>query len=157
MRDIHRLFGQAGDDKLFGGRGNDSLFGGDGSDTLQGDLGDDTLAGGADFDRINEEVFDTNVTITGMTVTAAGMGTDAVLSIERIQISGGAGNNLFDARQSTVPVFLFGGTGNDTLLGGSKVDGILGGEGDGRQRRIDDGGVGALAGAAGEVPIHRVG
>lgn len=124
-----RLFGQAGDDKLFGGRGNDSLFGGDGSDTLQGDLGDDTLAGGADFDRINE-VFDSNVTITGMSVTAAGMGTDAVLSIERIQINGGAGNNLFDAGQSTVPVFLFGGAGNDTLLGGSKADGILGGDGD---------------------------
>lgn len=133
-----RLFGLQGDDvinagdgadSLVGAIGNDSLNGGAGLDTLQGDLGNDTLNGGSEFDRINE-VFDTNVTIVGITVTTTGLGADTVVAIERIQISGGAAANFFDARQATVPVFLSGGMGNDTLLGGSKGDGVLGNEGD---------------------------
>lgn len=133
-----RLFGLQGDDVLNGGDGvdslvgaigNDSLNGGAGTDTLQGDLGNDTLDGGADFDRINE-VFDTNVTIVGIAVSTTAFGNDSVVAIERIQISGGPGNNLLDARLATVPVFLSGGLGNDTVLGGSKADGIDGGDGD---------------------------
>lgn len=145
LRDL--LFGEAGDDRLFGLQGDDDLDGGDGADsligavgadsltggtgadTLQGDLGSDTLDGGADFDRINE-VFDTNLTIVGSTLSTPSFGTDSVVAVERIQVSGGAANNFFDARQATVPVFLAGAAGNDTLLGGSKADGITGGDGD---------------------------
>ncbi len=141
------LFGEVGDDRLFGLQGNDDLDGGDGADsligavgddsltggtgadTLQGDLGSDTLDGGADFDRINE-VFDTNLTIVGSTLSTPSFGTDSVVAVERIQVSGGAANNFFDARQATVAVFLAGAAGNDTLLGGSKADGITGGDGD---------------------------
>ncbi len=123
------MAGDDGEDSLLGGPGNDSLQGGQGSDTLQGDIGSDSFDGGADFDRINE-VFDTNVTITGIAMTPTPLGTDTVLAIERIQITGGPSANFFDARQATVPVFLAGGGGNDTLLGGSKADGISGGDGD---------------------------
>lgn len=132
------LYGEQGDDLVIGGggadwllgaAGADSLNGGAGADTLQGDLGNDTIDGGADFDRINE-VFDTDVTIVGITITSVNLGADAVAAVERIQISGGSANNFFDARQATVPVFLAGSIGNDTLLGGSKADGIVGGDGD---------------------------
>lgn len=132
-----RLFGLQGDDvvnggegadSLLGGIGTDSLSGGAGADTLQGDLGNDTLDGGADFDRINE-VLDTNLTIVGITLSTTTMGTDSVIAVERIQVSGGASDNFFDGRLATVPVFLSGGDGNDTLLGGSKADGVVGGEG----------------------------
>ncbi len=141
------LNGEAGDDRLFGLQGNDILSGGDGADsllgalgndslnagagadTLQGDVGNDTLDGGADFDRINE-VLDTNFTVVGINLSSSGLGVDTVSAIERIQLSGGAGDNVLDARQSSVPVFLSGGAGNDTLLGGSKADGIVGGDGD---------------------------
>lgn len=141
------LLGGDGVDSLVGSTGDDSLDGGAGTDTLQGDVGNDTLNGGADFDRINE-VFDTNLTIVGINVTTTGLGTDSVSAIERIQISGGASNNFFDARQATVPLFLFGGTGNDTLLGGSKSDGIFGSDGDdvlsgGASTDIIDGGSGS--------------
>lgn len=123
------LSGGDGADSLLGGVGNDSLNAGAGADTLQGDVGNDTLDGGADFDRINE-VLDTSFTVVGINLSSSGLGVDTVSAIERIQLSGGAGDNLLDARQSSVPVFLSGGAGNDTLLGGSKADGIVGGDGD---------------------------
>ncbi len=141
------LSGDAGDDRLFGLQGNDIVAGGDGADsllgaagddslsggigadTLQGDVGDDTIDGGAESDRINE-ILDTNLTIVGLTISTTTMGKDSVVAVERIQVSGGASNNFFDARQASVPVLLAGGGGNDTLLGGSKADGIVGGDGD---------------------------
>ncbi len=150
-----RLFGLQGDDVISGGDGadslvgaigNDSLYGDAGADTLRGAVGNDLIDGGADFDRINEE-FDANVTIVGITITTASLGSDTVAAIERIQVSGGEGNNLFDARQASVPVFLSGGAGNDTLLGGSKGDGFNGGDGDdvisgGAGKDVIDGGDG---------------
>ncbi len=132
-----RLYGLQGDDlinagdgadSLLGAIGNDSLNGGAGADTLQGDLGNDTFDGGADSDRINE-VLDTNITITPTSIIS-GLGVDTYSAMERIQLSGGASNNLFDARQATVALLLAGGVGNDTLLGGSKGDGVIGGDGD---------------------------
>ncbi len=133
-----RLFGLQGNDVLSGGDGadsmagaigNDSLDGGNGTDTLQGDVGNDTLNGGAEFDRFNE-VLDANITIVGISVASTGLGSDTVIAVERIQLLGGASNNLFDARQASVPVLLSGGAGNDTLLGGLKADGIIGSDGD---------------------------
>ncbi len=118
-----------GADSLLGGFGNDSLDGGAGTDTLQGDLGNDTLDGGADSDRINE-VLDTNLSIVGISITPNALGADTTIGIERIQITGGATANFFDARLASVPVFLAGGAGSDTLLGGSKADGLSGGDGD---------------------------
>lgn len=133
-----RLYGVAGDDvitggdgldSLLGGAGNDSLNGGAGADTLQGDIGNDALDGGAGFDRINE-ILDANVIISSVSISTSQLGIDSLVAVERIQLSGGASNNLIDARQATVPLFLFGGVGNDTLLGGSKSDGLAGGDGD---------------------------
>ncbi len=123
------LNGGDGADALYGAAGNDTLAGGAGLDTLQGDVGSDSLDGGADFDRVNE-LLDTNITVVGLNLSSAGLGVDSVLAIERIQLVGGPGNNLFDARQAVVPVLLSGAAGNDTLLGGSKADGLEGGDGD---------------------------
>jgi Ca2+-binding RTX toxin-like protein len=133
-----RLIGQQGDDQLnggdgadtvFGGLGNDTINGGAGADDLRGEVGSDVIDGGADADRINE-VFDTNVTVTGLNISTTTFGSDTVTNVERINLVGGIGNNLFDGRGATVPLLLSGLAGNDTLLGGTKADVIDGGDGD---------------------------
>ncbi len=123
------LNGGDGADSLLGGIGDDSLRGGAGADTLSGEVGSDVLDGGDDFDRINE-LLDTNFTITGINLSSSVLGIDAFIAIERIQLVGGPSNNFFDARAANVPLLLSGAAGNDTLLGGTRADGIDGGDGD---------------------------
>lgn len=144
------LSGGDGADTLFGSIGNDILNGGAGADDLRGEVGSDSIDGGAGIDRINE-VFDTNVTISGVlaaaTIAVQGGGTDSVINVDRINLIGGAYANLFDARTTSLPVLLSGEGGNDTLLGGSNADVISGGLGDdvlsgGASADLMDGGLG---------------
>lgn len=123
------LNGGDGADSLSGGIGNDSLRGGAGADTLSGEVGSDVLDGGGDFDRINE-LLDANFIITGINLNSSGLGVDTFTAIERIQLVGGPGSNFFDGRAANVPLLLSGAAGNDTLLGGTRADGIDGGDGD---------------------------
>lgn len=132
-----RINGSAGNDLLLGGSENDSLFGDLGSDTLDGGTGDDQLRGGPDVDdldggpgtdRMSEEA-DSNFTIVGLQITSVATGTETVRNLERFNILGGTGNNVLDARQSSVRVFLYGFGGNDTLVGSNFDDLLVGGEG----------------------------
>lgn len=140
------LLGQDGDDRLFGlsesdlldgGNGNDSLFGASENDTLLGgadrDLlrggpGTDSLNGGTGIDRVDESV-DADVTIVGMQIQSAVLGTETAVSVERFLLSGGASGNLFNARLAAVEVLLTGNGGDDTLLGGSASDTVRGNDG----------------------------
>lgn len=140
------LNGDDGDDKLWGLAGNDLISGGNGADIVSGDAGNDTLNGdagadiltgsigndsfngGADTDRINE-VIDGNVTILATSSSSVSLGADTFVNIERFNLVGGAGANLFDARQTNLALLLSGEGGNDTLLGGTKADVINGGDG----------------------------
>ncbi len=132
-----RLFGEGGDDSLLGGDGNDSLQGADGADTVSGEAGDDQLGGGAGVDTLDggsginriSELVDGNVTIVGSQITSQQLGNESFTNISRIILMGGAGNNLFDLRQTTIAAQLQGEGGNDTLLGGSGRDLINGGNG----------------------------
>ena len=141
------VFGDAGNDKIFGGTDNDVISGGAGADSLFGDAGNDTingdsendlvrggpgtdlLDGGAGIDRQAEEG-ETNITIVGMLFSSPLLGTETPLNVERFDLSGGAGPNLFDARLSSVRVILNGFAGDDTLVGGAFSDTIFGGDGD---------------------------
>ncbi|MFB2894541.1 beta strand repeat-containing protein [Aerosakkonemataceae cyanobacterium BLCC-F50] len=112
---------------LNGGAGNDTLLGGTRDDTMTGGLGDDLLNGGDGFDRV-VEAGDINFTLSGFTLI--GNGTDNLSSIEQVQLTGGAGNNLINAAGFTVGgVRINGLDGNDTLIGGSQGDLINGGKG----------------------------
>jgi Ca2+-binding RTX toxin-like protein len=91
--------------------------------------GNDRFDGGLDSDRINE-VVDSNVVILAGGLNSPLLGSDTFVNLERVNLSGGSGNNLFDARQATVSVLLVGGDGNDTLLGGFRNDVLQGGTGD---------------------------
>lgn len=105
-----QLLGENGNDTLTGGLGNDAFIGGDGTDLLA-------------------EVGPDNLTLTDTQLT--GHGTDSIdATIEAIKLTGDAGGNLFDASAFTrFGVQLDGAAGDDTLLGGSKTDSLIGGDG----------------------------
>ena len=125
-----RLVAKAGNDILDGGNGSDTLYGDAGNDTLTGGLDDDTINGGADNDTIVESG-NTDFTLTNTTLT--GRGSDTVKQIEFAQLTGGAGNNVLMARDTTtIGVTLDGAAGNDNLVGGAKNDSLMGRDGNDR-------------------------
>ncbi len=152
------LDGGTGDDTLYAGDGNDTttstdddtLFGGDGNDLIFGSAGANLIVGGQGDDRIvgrgQDEYFGDNV-------DGSGTGTDAFLyfadvdmaltdttltvgstdislnNFERVQLTGGDGNNLLNASAFSGNVALMGGGGDDVLLGGIGDDTLDGGAG----------------------------
>ena len=127
-----------------GGAGNDSLIGSDidlaipvtqtingdaGNDTLSGGVGDDSLNGGAGTDLLIQSG-DVDLTLTN-TALAGGLGMDRLTGVENVSLTGGDGDNTFDAVAFTLgSVTLIGGDGKDELIGGSKNDAISGQGGD---------------------------
>lgn len=109
---------QDNDDVLLGGDGADWLFGGTGNDQLNGGLGSDVAGGFGDFSFAL--VCDSVLT---------GQGTDSLTSIEAAHLTGSVGNSTIDASMATIPVSLFGGDGNDLLIGSSQSDSISGDNG----------------------------
>lgn len=118
--------------RLIGGNGANTIdasrFGGD-LVVFEGLDGDDTLIGrraGLDLVRARGDV---NFVLTDTSLT--GLGTDALVDIDRAQLVGGEGDNLVDAAGfSRGSVNLSGGGGDDILLGGVAGDKIYGGLGD---------------------------
>ncbi|HEX3151209.1 MAG TPA: calcium-binding protein [Gemmataceae bacterium] len=109
---------------LNGGAGDDSLIGGALNDVLIGGAGNDTFAGGGGIDLLTETA-DTNFTLTNTTLDGgAATGTDTIgANIERIQLTGGAGNNVFTVSGSNAfAVTLTGGTGTDTVASTDDTD-----------------------------------
>ncbi|MFN3643107.1 MAG: calcium-binding protein [Gemmobacter sp.] len=110
-----RLWGGDGRDRLFGGDGNDTIWGGRGADVLFGGGGSDVLYGGAGADRIfTGDAFLRN--------TAYGGAGD-----DYIELGGGAGAAYGETGSDTIIAVadgvyeLFGGAGNDLLIGGLRV------------------------------------
>ncbi|MCP9850478.1 FG-GAP-like repeat-containing protein [Cyanobium sp. Morenito 9A2] len=115
LSDSFEQVGTPGDDVLLGTFGNDVLNGLAGDDTLSGGAGNDTLNGGDGIDRIKEQG-DVNFTLSDLQLI--GLGTDALISIERASLSGGSGNNTLNASAFTRgAVALSGGAGDDHLIG----------------------------------------
>lgn len=129
------LIGNGGNDRLRGGGLHDVLDGGDGNDVLLGHAGRDTLTGGAGNDRLFGgptidtiiETADADITATRTQIT--GIGTDMVRQVERLQLTGGAGDNRLDVSDFGNPTEVNGEGGNDTLIGSTAADTLNGGEG----------------------------
>ena len=150
------IFGGLGDDRLRGLGGNDILVGGLDQDMLDGGDGDDTFL--ADADGANDsydggddtDTMDFSAMTAGLTVnliagtaTSAQIGTDALVSVERIL--GGSGNDAILGNAATRLIsghggsdlltggaganVIFGGLGNDTLRGLGGNDILIGGLG----------------------------
>ncbi len=135
-------------DSLFGDFGNDTVLGGAGDDLLRGYEGTDVIDGGTGaLDKLSEQDGN-NFVVNGFTVSSTFTGTETVLNIDRIQLSGTAGDDLIDARQASVKVILNGLDGNDSLLGSAFIDQLFGGNGNdvilgGAGSDVIDGGLGS--------------
>lgn len=119
------LSGGAGNDVIVGAEGPDIASGGGGDDVLRGFGGNDRLAGGP-----------------GNDVLVGGPGEDTLRGDQGADLLfGGAGDDLLGATvtnrhpgdQATVPDTagsrIYGGTGNDALLGSTRWDRLIGGPG----------------------------
>ncbi|PLX38238.1 MAG: hypothetical protein C0606_08460 [Hyphomicrobiales bacterium] len=119
------LYGGGGGDLLNGGVGNDSVNGDGGDDTLIGGTGDDTLDGGDGVDWAYYSAASSGVTVNLVEGTAAGIGSDSLVSIENIK--GGASDD--EITGSAAANYLVGDDGNDTLSGNGGNDTLSGGAG----------------------------
>ncbi|MEM7065084.1 MAG: calcium-binding protein [Cyanobacteria bacterium P01_B01_bin.77] len=150
------VIGQTGNDVAFLGSGNDRFIwnNGDGSDFINGGAGYDiTQVNGADgpgdefeltqengqaiFNRLNLGLFTlTNESIEKFKINGQG-GDDSLKvgdltgsDVKKVVFSGGDGNDILDARESSTAIKAKGGDGDDLLQGGSAVDTFFAGTGD---------------------------
>jgi Ca2+-binding RTX toxin-like protein len=149
------LVGGKGDDKMYGGAGNDRLIwnNGDNSDLMRGGKGydvvevnDSTTAADefvlqqqgttAIFDRLNLIPFTLNIAEVEKMEINATFGDDILTvkdlsqtDVKLVQFSGGEGNDLLDAKETSTRIIAQGGDGNDTLIGGTNDDLLIGGAG----------------------------
>jgi Ca2+-binding RTX toxin-like protein len=128
------LSGLAGDDTLVGFDGNDSLDGGDGNNQLDGGRGSDTLNGGTGNDTYITDFGDSIVDAGGTdTVIYSGSGGSLSAGLENLTLRGqitsvdasANGNELDNVVRieftSNTAVWVNGGAGNDTLIGGDST------------------------------------
>ena len=139
-RGAHKIDLWYGDDRVTTGAGNDTISGWDGNDTITTGPGGDFVSGGRGDDSITTSVgFDTIHTSDGNDTVRAGAGHDLVIGSRAPNgshdqydgsklIFGGDGDDslMGGADPSTV----FGEGGNDTLAGGPQSDSLDGGAGD---------------------------
>ncbi len=121
-----------------GGNGNDTLTGGNGNDSLAGGMGNDRILGGAGNDNLNGGNDATINGSDGADYISGGPGNDSVFYSQRqdnlnIDISDGKKSNdgapgEGDSVQTDVEN-VFGGNGNDSIVGNSSANVISGGGG----------------------------
>jgi Ca2+-binding RTX toxin-like protein len=149
------IIGQKGDDQMFGDADDDRLVwnNGDGSDLMRGGSGYDVTEvngdkkngdqfvlkqkkGSALFERVNLGKFRLDTQEVERFEINGDGGDDQLLvgdlshtDLKSVFFSGGKGNDLLDASDSSTPIEAFGDDGDDTLLGGSGNDLLVGGNG----------------------------
>ncbi len=148
-------YGGTGTDLLFGGRGDDLIFGDGGTDQIFGGDGNDTLyAGGGSNERVYGGAGDDLIDLGsgGPSTALAGAGNDVV-------VTGPAGNAVAylgdgDDLLTTdgARVVVFGGSGNDWVIGQDRNDRLNGG--DGNDTLDGGGGNDRLAGDAGDDLLY---
>ncbi len=142
-------FGGGGADTLRGGDGNDRLRGQSAFDVLTGGAGRDTLSGGGGRDRVIE-ANDADFVLRQFRLR--GNGVDRLVSIEQVELTGGASNNSLSAVGYRGQVTLRGGDGDDTLTGGGNND-VLQGDA-GSDLLTGNGGLDLLSGGTGADTLN---
>jgi VCBS repeat-containing protein len=140
------LFGDQGVDNIQGGDGNDFLYGGSGNDVLSGGAGNNSLNGqGGNFDLILE-TFEGTTVVTSNNMTFD-TGTNLLIRIENVNLTGGANADSFDLSLFDGLVTVNAGDGPDSIIGSEQSD-IINGEG-GDDVIIANGGNDVLTGGTG--------
>jgi Ca2+-binding RTX toxin-like protein len=140
------LDGGAGNDTLNGGDDNDTLSGGTGNNLVNGGAGNDiliaqngqfpglgdvgdTLIGGAGNDELRVEGA-ANYFLTNNQLFVGNL-IHKFSEVESVRLTGTTGNDTINASQALLSdrTFLFGGNGNDTIIGSRGLDQINGGSG----------------------------
>lgn len=118
------LQGGPGNNRLdaSGFTGSVVLLGGAGDDTLLGGAASDVLVGGDGVD-VAALIANVNLTLTNNQLT--GRGTDRLGGIERVALTGGAGNNVFTFSGFTGQATVNGGAGTDTVVAVHDADMVL--------------------------------
>jgi Ca2+-binding RTX toxin-like protein len=108
--------------------GSDSVRGGPGDDFMEGGPGNDQLDGGSGNDNANVTGTDgaDNIEVTPTTIAFEGGDVDGYTSIEFLQVSGGDGDDVLDARSLATRIVLNGGLGSDHVYGGAGNDSLFG-------------------------------
>ena len=119
--------GRGGNDRLIGGSGNDRILGGAGDDEITGGGGNNLLNGQNGTDVLVASISGT-VSLTD-SVLKIGKASSRVRGMERASINGGDKNDRIDVTKFSGKTKLFGGAGDDELLGGRAADVIDGGAG----------------------------
>ena len=130
------IHGFAGDDTIFGVQGNDLICGGGGADTVHAGLGNDVVWGGQGFDVLYGAQGND---------TLRAVGADETDLVGGSRMFGGAGNDILVG--STRWDRMQGGAGNDWLRGFTGRDWIRGGADN--DRIFGDGGIDDLHGGNG--------
>ncbi len=122
------ILGGAGKDRIYGGAGNDSLFGGQAGDKMWGGVGQDVLTGGPGWDRLHGGADRDYIFGEGDPDRAYGQGGDdwIVLGPGDRQVSYGGDGDDF-VRGGPARDRLYGGNGNDSLVGEAGDDSLYGG------------------------------
>jgi Ca2+-binding RTX toxin-like protein len=163
--------GSDGDDLLMGGAGRDTLRGGLGNDNLRGQGSTDSLDGGAGVDRLDggagtlllSDQLEGTVVVkdSGYRTARGDVARTSNGRIALVALTGGDGDDVFDASALTMGRAHFnGGAGNDLLVGTSLNDRLFGEDGDdtvngGAGDDVADGGAGndSVFGEAGEDTV----
>jgi Ca2+-binding RTX toxin-like protein len=122
--ELASLRGGAGNNRLDASKfsGAVVLDGGAGNDTLIGGAGNDILIGGPGIDTVIQ-VVDADVELTNNLLT--GRGNDLLDGIERVQLTGGRGNNIYRLLGFTGQATINGGAGRDILVADDDTDMVL--------------------------------
>ncbi|TNE63534.1 MAG: hypothetical protein EP335_09705, partial [Alphaproteobacteria bacterium] len=129
------LIGGDGPDQLVGGNGDDMISGGAGDDQIYMGYGDDTIDGGAGTDGAHLQPgngITFNFNLMAGTITGSDGSVKVISGVENVTLygtdhtlSGDAGDNYLDGGTR-----LWGGAGDDTLIGSGNNDTLTGGTGD---------------------------
>ncbi|MEH2330888.1 calcium-binding protein [Nostoc sp.] len=126
--DNDTLIGGTGNNRVNGGAGKDILIAQNGNFPALGDVGD-TLIGGADDDEVRVEGA-SNYFLTNNQLFVSNL-THQFSEVENVRLTGTSGNDTINASTALLSgrTFLFGGAGNDTIMGSRGLDQINGGDG----------------------------
>ncbi|MBF0373665.1 MAG: hypothetical protein HQL39_09635, partial [Alphaproteobacteria bacterium] len=122
------ITGGAGNDSLLGGSGDDTIWAGAGDDTVSGGTGYDVLGGGGGTDVLSFSSDATGVTVDMDAGTAGGAasGNDTISGFE-VLIGGSGDDSLIGGSAACT---ISGGAGNDAIVSGAAGGSFDGGGGD---------------------------